>query len=151
MLKIFLDLPLGWLLLIASVVIYLILFMVVYGAFALVVKRARPTRLFRAIALVVKRARSTLRYRFWPVAFRLTLWQFMAAILVLGSLLELAILAHRAYRAYQIAEGHSLSASVYRGFQNPNSPYYIGEVAGPSPGYLFSSTGIEGSHVIMSK
>jgi len=83
---------------------------------------------FGTLALARRRARLPVRYRFGPVGFRLhpvrlrfRLWQLIAAILVLGALLELVIVARRAFHAYQKAEEHANSAESYRSFQDPGS------------------------------
>jgi hypothetical protein len=91
---------------------------------------------FGIFAIFVKRARPPLRNYFRPFRLRLRLWQFMAAILMVGALLEAAILARRTYDAYQKAEYHSFNASVYRSFRDPRSfVNFCDELAGPGPHY----------------
>jgi hypothetical protein len=83
---------------------------------------------FGTLALASRRASITARHRFGPIVFRfplvrlrLRLWHSMAAILVLGALLELGIEAWRAFHAYEKARYHAHSASSYRSMQERGS------------------------------
>jgi hypothetical protein len=57
----------------------------------------------------------------------------MAAVLLLGAVLELGILTRRAYHAYQTARGHADSASTYPTFRDPNSWLNRSVFFGPGP------------------
>ena len=49
-----------------------------------------------------------------PFRLRIRIWQLMAAVLVVGTVLEIAILTQRAYHAHNKAEVHASEASHYR-------------------------------------
>ena len=58
----------------------------------------------------------------------------MAAILVLGTVLEAGMLARRGLHLRHQVAHHSRSASVYRGFRDPGSLYNVcDELTGPGP------------------
>jgi hypothetical protein len=83
---------------------------------------------FGTLALLSRRASTPARYRFGPIAFRfhpvrlrMRLWHCMAAILVLGALLELGMEGRRAFHAYEKARYHAHSASAYRSMQERGS------------------------------
>jgi hypothetical protein len=81
-----------------AVLVYVVLFITVFGA----------------LVLAGRYAKGPFRYGLRPIRIRLSLWKLMAVILVCGALIDVVVVARRAIHASKKAENHAHKVSLYQ-------------------------------------